>query len=345
MPEDLRQSILSLAVSGDAEIEAMGPLDRALGLAYADAALQTIQQAGLKAVDIAAIACHGQTIRHRPEVTRAFSLQIGCAATLAERTGITTVSDFRSRDIAAAGQGAPLVPFAHQQLFASHQSNIAVINIGGIANITYLGADGEITGFDVGSGNMIMDALMLSISDAHDGFDRDGQLAASGQVCAPLLTALMAHPFLQRSPPKSTGRETFGESIVQQIRAWPAISDADRMASTCQFSVDAIAQSMQQLSHMPDFCLICGGGVRNTFLMQRLKERLHPIPVQATDAAGIPAQAVEAISFALLARQTLMGSANTCAAVTGATHDVCGGQITPGNNWQALLQHIPTWIR
>ncbi len=348
MPDTLRQSILRLAVPGDDEIDAMGELDRALGQAYADAALTTLEQAGINADDIAAIGCHGQTIRHRPKADLPFTLQIGCASTLAERTGITTISDFRSRDIAAGGEGAPLVPFAHQQLFASDQHNTAIVNIGGIANLTWIDHQGDVTGFDIGPGNMLMDALMVKISDGEKQFDHNGELASSGQVSPKLLNTLMAHPFLSRTPPKSTGREMFGNEVVQQIIDWPGISDADRMATACSFTANAIAESIIMMtkkssSHAPTSVLICGGGARNQHLMHALQEKLAPTTVHATDSVGIPAQAVEAICFAVLARHTLMGSPNTLAAVTGANHNVCGGQITPGSNWASLLQVIPNW--
>jgi len=353
MPDSLRQHILHLATpenrEDNSEIDSMGELDRILGLAYAEAALATIEQAGLNTDDIAAIGCHGQTLRHRPESMLPFTLQIGCASTLAEMTGITTISDFRSRDIAAGGEGAPLVPFAHQHLFASDQSNTAIVNIGGIANLTWIDQQGQTTGFDIGPGNMLMDALMTNISRGSKTFDQDGALASNGQISTELLATLMTHPFLKRTPPKSTGRETFGEDMVQQIIDWPGLSDADRMATACAFTADAIAESITMMtdtspSGSPIAVLICGGGARNQHLMHLLTEKLYPITVQPTDAAGIPAQAVEAISFALLARHTLMGSPNTLATVTGATRDVCGGQITPGNNWPALMQNIPEWI-
>lgn len=338
MPAPLRKAILHLASPSPEEIDRMGKTDRALGLAYADAALAAIQQAGLRPSAISAIGCHGQTIRHRPECEQPFSLQIGCAATLAEKTGLTIVSNFRSRDIAAGGQGAPLVPFAHRQLFSSRQHNIAIVNIGGIANLTCLARDGSTTGFDTGPGNMLMDGLMLNISEGRETFDRDGKLAASGHLCEALLAQLMAHPFLARTPPKSTGREMFGQDMIQQIINWPNISHADRMATACSFTVETIAASMQWLQEKPDKWFICGGGVRNQYLMRLLQDKLAPTPVRSTDTIGMPAQAVESISFALLARHTLTGSHNTLSAVTGATHDVCGGQITPGNNWPDLLR-------
>ncbi|WP_167632505.1 anhydro-N-acetylmuramic acid kinase [Mariprofundus ferrooxydans] len=347
MPAQLREPILRLASPGEDanEIDSMGLLDRKLGEAYAEAALTAIKLAGLEPADIAAIGCHGQTIRHRPEGEYPFTLQIGCAATLAERTGITIVSDFRSRDMAAGGEGAPLVPFAHQSLFGITDGNVVVLNIGGIANITWLGADGSVTGFDTGPGNMVMDGVMLAITAGRNHYDQNGELAAGGIVCTPLLNKLMAHPYISRKPPKSTGREAFGDEIVQRILTWPEITDADKMATACRFTVESIAKSRGFLPGKPQRWLICGGGARNHHLMQQLTQVLAPAEVLPSDAAGMPSQAVEAASFAMLARATLTGEHNTLSAVTGASHDVCGGEITPGDNWTTLLQELPHWIR
>ncbi len=343
MPEKLREPILRLAAPGLNEIDGMGELDRALGHAYADAVHTALHSAKLKPEAIAAIGLHGQTIRHRPKANHPFTLQIGCAATVAERTGTTTVSDFRSRDMAAGGEGAPLVPFAHRQLFSEKDRDVAILNIGGIANITWLGTDRTVTGFDSGPGNMIMDGVMLAISDGRTAFDNYGELAATGSACSDLLEKLMEHPFLEQKPPKSTGREAFGEDVVEMILNWPGLPDADRMATAAQFTANSICNSIRFMKREPSEWLICGGGVRNRHLMYLLKEQLAPAKVTATDAEGIPAQAVEALSFAILARQTLMGENNTLCEVTGATHAVCGGQITPGNNWQELLKAIPAW--
>ncbi|MDX8384439.1 MAG: anhydro-N-acetylmuramic acid kinase, partial [Ghiorsea sp.] len=244
LQDKLKEPVFRLNSPGFDEIDAMGMLDRALGHAFAEAALQVIQQAKLNPEQIVAIGSHGQTLRHRPlglNNSDPFTLQIGCPATIAERTGITTVSDFRSRDIAAGGQGAPLVPFAHKQLFSQTGSNIAVVNIGGIANITYLGADDQVLGFDTGPGNMVMDALMQSMTDARFAYDEDGDLAAMGQVNQALLDDLLAHPFLQKQPPRSTGREDFGEHIVQQVQSVD-IPDADKMATLCEFTAQSIAE-------------------------------------------------------------------------------------------------------
>lgn len=345
MPMRLREPILRLAEPGINEIEMMGALHAQLGRAYATAALQAIAAAGLKAKDIAAIGCHGQTIRHRPSEKYPFTLQIGCAASVAEQTGITTISDFRSRDIAAGGQGAPLVPFAHRKLFASDEADIAVLNIGGIANITWLGRDGSTTGFDCGPGNMLMDGLMLILTDGCNGYDENGGLAASGKVCLPLLDKLLKIPFLHKAPPKSTGREEFGSDVVNLILGWPEISDADRLATACALTVESIVASQRFLPNPPQLWLVCGGGAFNTHLMHTLAARLAPAGFKCTDACGMPGQAVEAASFAILAQQTLLGTANTIAEVTGARRSVCGGSITPGANWPGLVQDIATWIR
>jgi len=343
MPPELREPILRLAEPGLNEIDAMGALDRALGEAFGKTAFAAIEEAGIPRSEILAIGSHGQTIRHRPKGYKGgkpFTLQIGCAATIAEITGITTVADFRSRDIAAGGEGAPLVPFAHHALFGSPEHPNAVLNIGGIANITYLHHD-TIIGFDSGPGNMLMDALMLELSDGRSSCDIDGDLAATGNVCEPLLNELMSHPFLKRSPPKSTGRESFGREIVEKIMAWPDIPDADRMTTTAEFTARAITDSVQFLPDKPETWHVCGGGAYNLHLINRLQILLQPASVRSTSDMNILPESMEAICFAILARETLLGRPNTVPAVTGASRAVTGGQVTPGDNWPVVLE----WIR
>jgi len=351
MPQELREPILRLAEPGLNEIDSCGALDQTLGQAFAEAALHAIHEAGITPSDIIAIGSHGQTIRHRPKGInggKPFTLQVGCAANIAEHTGITTISDFRKRDIAAGGEGAPLVPFAHHILFGSPDHPTAVLNIGGIANITYLYKDADheaITGFDTGPGNMLMDALMLAMSDGRNAYDKDGQLAASGTIDNPLLNTLLDHLYLKRLPPKSTGRETFGNQMLDKIMAWPDLSDADRMATITEFTARSIAESCQFLPEQPESWYICGGGAYNSHLMSRLENLLNPATVKNTADIGISPEAMEAVCFALLAKNTLQGLPNTIPEVTGAARAVTGGQITPGNNWPNVLEKIQAWTR
>lgn len=347
LPEKLRELILRLAEPGIDEIDCMGALSRELGMAFARAVQTTLSDSGLQAADITAIASHGQTIRHRPKgIGRSlpFTLQIGDAATIAEQTGITTITNFRNRDIAAGGEGAPLVPFAHR-LMASHlQMPVALLNIGGIANVTYM-EDAKTTGFDTGPGNMVMDGLMLTLSDARNRYDENGELAASGKANEKLLTELMQHPYFKRRPPKSSGREEFGSEVIDRILATPDISDADRIRTALELTVRSIAESRQWMESEPKQWLVCGGGAYNPLLMRRLAEALAPATVSTTASLGIAPSAVEATAFALLGWQTLLGRPNTIADVTGASHDVCGGEITPGRNWLNVIEEIGTWTR
>ncbi len=345
MPGELRERILRLAEPGADGIDAMGELDRALGEAFAQAALLAIGNAGLAPADIAAIGCHGQTVRHRPRAKHPFTLQIGCPSTIAEISGITTVADFRRRDLAAGGCGAPLAPFAHRLLFAGGRESIAVVNIGGIANLTFLPAAGGAAGFDTGPGNMIMDGLMLSISGGGQGLDINGRMAAGGTVCQPLLRELLSHPFLSRRPPKSTGREDFGGEIVHRILGWPGISDTDRLATAAELTARGIADSRNFLPEVPGDWYVCGGGAANPHLMRRLSALLAPAGVRSTEALGVPPAAVEAVCFAILAHHCLCGLVNTLPVVTGAAHGSVGGHIAPGGNWHQLLRAIPAWTR
>jgi len=340
LPKDLREPVLRLAEPGLGQVDNLGRLDHAMGEAIAQAVLKTLRKAAVEPGEIAAIGSHGQTIRHRPAGKHPFSLQIGCPSTIAEITGITTVADFRRRDIAAGGQGAPLTPFAHRLLFASDHEPVCILNIGGIANLTWLPPEGKITGFDTGPGNMLMDGLMLAITDGRHGFDHEGQLAASGHLCAPLLEQLKQHPFFCRMPPKSCGREEFGKTMLDRIMAWPEICEADRLTTAMQLTVDSICESQRWLSAQPKSWYVCGGGEKNSHLMKLLSKKLMPARVCSTETAGIPPPAVEAVSFAILAWYTLQGLPNTIPEVTGASRAVTGGHIIPGRNWPDVLQTI-----
>ncbi|MDQ6973960.1 MAG: anhydro-N-acetylmuramic acid kinase, partial [Mariprofundaceae bacterium] len=272
MPCELRESIVRLACPSFDEIDTLGNLDRALGVAFSQAVMHALETSSIPKNRVLAIGSHGQTIRHRPKSLHAdysFTLQIACAATISEITGLTVVSDFRRRDVAALGQGAPLVPFAHQHLFPLVQSQAtAIVNIGGVANITMFYPDGRVQGFDTGPGNMIMDALILQWSDGRHAYDQDGQLASSGMVCEALLNDLLTHPFLQKKAPKSTGREDFGETVTDHIMTWEGISDADRMATACAFTARSILMSIACLDMRPKQWFICGGGAFNPCLLR-----------------------------------------------------------------------------
>jgi len=340
MPLELREPILRLAEPGLGEIDAMGELDVAVGGAIASAILQSLEQAGVSKQVVTAIGSHGQTIRHRPNVSHPFSLQIGCPSTIAEITGITTVADFRRRDIAAGGQGAPLTPLAHKLLFGEDDHPVAILNIGGIANISYLDPSGPTIGFDTGPGNMVMDSLILALTDGRDSYDLNGHMAASGTVCDALLKTLLDHPFFSRPAPKSTGREEFGHKVVDQILGWPDISDADRLATAAQLTVVGITGSLGFLPATPSCWYVCGGGANNAYLMRLLADALAPAHVQTTADAGISPHAVEAISFALFGWLALAGQSNTLPSATGAAHPVIAGHIAPGRNWPDIMKLV-----
>ncbi len=339
----LQEAVLRLAEPGMDDIDILGHLDQAIGEASAQAVLKTLDEGGVLPEQVLCIGSHGQTVRHRPrrhDGGLPFSLQIGCPARIAERTGITVVSDFRRRDIAAGGEGAPLMPWIHRRLFARGDADVAVLNIGGIANITWLGRDGQVTGFDTGPGNMLMDGLMLELSDGRYAYDDGGALAEAGKECASLLQELLAHSYFSTWPPKSTGRETFGRKMLDRLLAWPELDDASRMRAAAMLTVRSIVDAQRFLPSRPSHWWVCGGGARNRFVMRQLRAYLHPARVSSTDELGYPADAIEAMGFALLAEATLRGCSNTCPEVTGARSAICGGQITPGRNWPGLLASL-----
>ncbi|MFQ5582700.1 MAG: anhydro-N-acetylmuramic acid kinase [Mariprofundaceae bacterium] len=347
MPAELKEPILRLADPGMNEIDSMGGLDVAIGRAIGRATLSTIETAELKRQDIAAIGSSGQTIRHRPQGVSGsapFTLQIGCPSTITEVTGITTVADFRRRDIAAGGEGAPLTPFVHRLLLRDRETPAAILNIGGIANVTFVSEPDELLGFDTGPGNMVMDGLMLALTDGRHACDRDGSLAAAGRADETLLKQLLAHPFFSRKPPKSCGREEFGRETVEHILAHPELCDADRLRTALELTIASIRQSTDWMPTAPDHWYVYGGGTNNSLLMRRLAEELLPADVSTTSQLGMPPEAMEASAFATLAWNALKGKANTLTGVTGANHAVCGGHIVPGANWPDLIKELSVWI-
>ena len=312
-PSDLRTNLLALHTSSDNELERTALLANRLAHLYAEAVNQTLALADVTPSTITAIGCHGQTIRHRPDI--GFTLQIGNAALLAELTEITVIADFRSRDIAAGGQGAPLVPAFHQALFADKHLHRVVINIGGIANLTNLPVNRAVIGFDSGPGNMLMDAW----AELHLGkaYDESGNWAATGQVIDALLDELLAHPFFSHSPPKSTGRDLFNLSWLKQYLQ-PDHKPEDVQRTLLELTARSIASAVTQYCGNPDEIYLCGGGAKNRVLLQRLQQLLHPVKIKLSDELGIGVDWVEAAAFAWLARQTMHQSTASLPEVTGA---------------------------
>lgn len=308
-------------------LDELGDLDARIGLAFAAASNRLLQQAGRKAMEIRAIGSHGQTIRHRPSAPIPFTLQIGDANRIAELTGITTVADFRRRDVAAGGQGAPLMPAFHHAMLGSSGDDRAVLNLGGIANLTLLPSHGTVRGFDTGPANALCDAWC----QRHTGqpYDRDGALAASGRLSPALLGRLSADPWFSAPPPKSTGREQFHLDWVQTHLHDLSLSVADVQATLLELSVVTVVQALHSTLPACRQLLVCGGGVRNIQLMHRLQAHLPDVEVASIRQAGMDPDYVEAMGFAWLARQVLDGLAGNLPEVTGAAGPRLLGAIHP----------------
>lgn len=323
-PPPLRDTLLALNQAGDNELHRAAQAANALSLGYAAIVQTLLAQTGIDAKNIAAIGCHGQTVRHQPQL--GYTTQLVNGALLAELGGITVVCDFRSRDIAAGGEGAPLVPAFHQAVFASPQLSRAVINIGGIANISVLPVTGEVTGFDCGPGNALMDGWIAA--HRNQPYDAGGAWAASGRVLPELCERLLAHPFFKRQPPKSTGRETFHLEWLRSALSGHERSE-DVQATLCELTAASIAQALA--AHCTDAkeIYLCGGGARNTALSARLEALLPGRRVAATDELGIAAEAVEAAAFAWLAARTLAQKPGNLPRVTGARGPRVLGAIYP----------------
>ncbi|MGK0498377.1 MAG: anhydro-N-acetylmuramic acid kinase [Oceanicoccus sp.] len=325
IPSALRQQLLTLCQPGKNEIDAMGSADRQLALTFADACNTLMATSEFSSDDITAIGSHGQTIRHRPDREYPFTLQIGDPSTIAYATGITTVADFRRKDIAAGGQGAPLAPAFHQAAFSSAQHNRAIINIGGMANISCLARDCAAIGFDTGPGNVLMNCWIEK--NKQQQYDHDGQWAASGEVNSTLLAALLAHPYLEKPAPKSTGREDFNLNWLEHILTTFDTTPEDVQATLLEFSAQTITDGVERLPVQVNQVFICGGGAYNSQLMERLESLLHPRQLGSTKLLGIAPEWVEAAAFAWLAQQTLARKPGSLATVTGACEAVVLGGI------------------
>ncbi len=309
-----------------------GELDHELGLLFADAARHLLRESGIPATEVHAIGSHGQTLLHRPDETHPFTLQAADPNIIAARTGITTVADFRRMDMAAGGQGAPLAPAFHACLFQQADKDRAVLNIGGIANLTLLPATGDkpVIGFDCGPGNALLDDWILQ----HKGlsFDQDGAWAASGTVLPELLDVLRRDEYFQRPPPKSSGRDYFNRDWLRprlRLIGRPVPAE-DVQASLLELSCCTIADALDDYLPGCTELLVCGGGARNPVLMRGLATRLPQMRVRTTAAIGLDPDSIEALAFAWLAQRRLQALPGNIPSVTGADREVVLGGIYAG---------------
>jgi anhydro-N-acetylmuramic acid kinase len=312
-PEKLRAQLLALNEIGNDELNIAASAANTLAMSYATAINELFKRSNVDPKHVNAIGCHGQTIRHRPDLR--YTVQLLNGALLSELAGVDIVCDFRSRDIAAGGQGAPLVPGFHHSIFFDRHIHRVIINIGGIANITDLDPTRHIQGFDCGPGNILLDAWIRR----HLGksYDQDGLWARSGKVISHLLARLLEDEYFHRAPPKSTGRETFNLDWLQKNLSGTECGN-DVQATLLQLTTHTIADAIRKHATTVQEVFICGGGARNTYLIENLRALLSPLPVQSTEALGIPATLVEALAFAWLARQNIKGLPGNLPRVTGA---------------------------
>lgn len=329
-PSALRAELFALNRSGPDELHRAALAANGLMRQYAAVVAELLRTSRIEASDIRAIGAHGQTVRHRPQEFdgTGYTLQLCQPALLAELTGIDVVADFRSRDVAAGGQGAPLAPFFHQALYGQRQETVGVLNIGGIANVTLLRPDGSMLGFDCGPGNALMDGWCAR----HIGqpYDADGAWAAGGRVLPQLLAALLAEPYFAKAPPKSTGRDLFDlEWVDDRLRGCDATAPADVQATLAELT--ATACSREVLRHAPALSrlIVCGGGALNGHLMRRLAALLPQAAVASSADVGLPPLQVEATAFAWLARKTVRREPLQLQSITGARGARVLGGIYP----------------
>ena len=322
--ESLRSRLAGLCQPGHDGLDAASECTVQLAHIYAKATLDALREASIDPGAVSAIGCHGQTVRHRPE--RGFTLQLNDPALLAELTGIDVVADFRRRDVAAGGQGAPLVPLFHDAVFRGESLNRVIVNIGGISNATVLHRGKPLTGFDCGPGNLLLDHWVAT----HRGepFDRDGDWARTGSVLPDLLSRCLEEDFFQSPPPKSTGRERFNPEWLSQ-RLSGAEAPEDVQATLLTLTITAIIDAIDRFAPGTDEIFLCGGGARNTLLRAQLAEAAAPRAVATTEPLGIGPQWIEAAAFAWLADRCLKRASLPLPSVTGARHDCVLGAIYP----------------
>lgn len=324
LPSLLRTQLLRICTEKHVDLQTLGEVDHLFALTCADAVNQLLQKSKLNASKISAIGSHGQTIFHSPLTEFAFTQQIGDANIIAAKTGIRCISDFRRMDMAYGGQGAPLVPAFHQALFSKENEQRIILNIGGIANISVLGADNSVLGYDTGPGNMLMDAWIDKCLG--QSFDKDAHFAQQGDVHCSLLSELLSDNYFALLPPKSTGREKFNLHWLEKKLISINISDVDVQRTLLEFSAITIADQIKSHSVKADV-FVCGGGALNPLLMVRLSALMKAHQIQDTNALGIDPMFVEAIAFAWLAEQRLLEKAIPLKAVTGAKKDAILGCV------------------
>lgn len=326
-PDDTRKRIRQLTTPGENEIDRMGELDREVADLFARCANRLIDQTDIPSQHVRAIGSHGQTIRHRPEGSHPFTLQIGDPNRIAEQTGITVIADFRRRDMATGGEGAPLVPGFHADQFNSPIEQRAILNIGGIANLTLLPGKAElVSGFDSGPGNTLLD--VWARRHLNRPRDDNGQWAAGGRVNPDLLQSMLGDPYFERPPPKSTGPEYFSEQWLEKcLRGFDAIAAIDIQATLTALTAETISRALAK--HFPggEKLIVCGGGVHNGELMKQLGNHYKEMMIETTADYGLPPDQVEAVAFAWLAHRTLNGVAGNLPKVTGASHPAILGGI------------------
>ncbi|TFH90981.1 anhydro-N-acetylmuramic acid kinase [Vibrio ouci] len=330
IPDELKQRVLNICIGQQTNLIEVGEIDHQLGKLYAEAINSLLSASGYTASQITAIGNHGQTVFHQPNSLSPFTMQLGDANIIAVRTGIDTVADFRRKDMALGGQGAPLVPAFHQSIFHSTHSSVVVLNIGGIANISVLRPSLAVIGYDTGPGNMLMDSWCMK--HLKQPYDKDAQFALQGKVNDSLLAELLSEPYLSLAAPKSTGRELFNLTWLESILARHSLPHHDVQRTLCEFTAISIAQEVKkyQIGDKPEL-LTCGGGARNPLLMERLSQLLPDWTVMTTDDKGIDSDNMEAMAFAWLAYRRIHNLPSNLPEVTGASKLASLGVIYPAD--------------
>ncbi|QLK21385.1 anhydro-N-acetylmuramic acid kinase [Raoultella ornithinolytica] len=332
IPVAIKEDILAICQGQTLTLSQLGQLDTRLGRLFADAVLALMRQENVQPTDIVAIGCHGQTVWHEPTGEAPNTLQIGDNNQIAAHTGVTVVGDFRRRDMALGGQGAPLVPAFHHALLAHPVERRMVLNIGGIANLSLLAPGVPVRGYDTGPGNMLMDAWIWRQCGKH--YDKDAQWASEGKVLLPLLQNMLSDPWFALPAPKSTGREYFNYGWLERhLARFQGLRSQDVQATLAELTAVTIAEQVL-LSGGCERLLVCGGGARNPLLMARLAALLPGTEVSTTDAAGISGDDMEALAFAWLAWRTMSGLPGNLPSVTGACEATVLGAIFPANRPQ-----------